>query len=64
MTTWHQERNGKALPKLTHESRWRSYNPKGHLSVMTFETAKACFEYCKKTGDIPLAPDNIRSNLS
>lgn len=58
MPTWHQERAGKTLPKLTHPTKWRCYNPTGHLSVMTFESKEACFEYCERTGDIPLAPDN------
>jgi hypothetical protein len=59
MATWHQERNGHALPKLTHPTLWRSYNPKGHLSIMTFESQEHCAVYCKKTGDIPLPPDNF-----
>ena len=58
MSTWHQERPGKQLPKLTHPTKWRSYNPQGHLSVMTFESAEECMTYCERTGDIPLAPDN------
>jgi len=57
MPTWHQERPGKPLPKLTHPTKWRCYNPKGHLCLMTFETAEQCFEYCKRTGDIALRPD-------
>lgn len=56
MPTWHQLNAG--LPKLTHPTKWRAYNPKGHLGVMTFDSKEDCFAYCDKTGDVPLAPDN------
>jgi hypothetical protein len=56
MSTWHQERAGKPLPVLTHPTLWTSYNPRGHLSVMRHESYEACMAYCKKTGDVPLAP--------
>lgn len=55
MSTWHQERGGHSLPKLCHPTLWRSYNPKGHLGVMTFSTKEECLKYCEKTGDIPVA---------
>lgn len=58
MPSWHQERNGRTLPKLTHPTRWTSYNPVGHLTVMRHESVEACLAYCDKTGDIPLPPDN------
>jgi len=63
MPTWHQERPGKPLPKLTHPTLWRSYNPSGHLSVMTFDSQKDCLEYCKRTGDVALPPDNYQAPL-
>lgn len=56
MATWHQERAGKPLPTLTHPTKWSSYNPSGHLSVMRHESSEACMTYCEKTGDAPLAP--------
>ena len=58
MPTWHQLKGG--LPKLTHPTKWSSYNPTGHLSIMRHESKEACMGYCKKTGDVPLAPDNER----
>ena len=60
MPTWHQLNAG--IPKLSHPSKWRSYNPQGHLSVMTHESKEACMAHCDRTGDVPLAPDNIRRN--
>lgn len=56
MPTWHQERPGHPLPQLAHATLWRSYNPTGHLSVMTHESHQACLAYCDKTGDVPVAP--------
>jgi len=56
MSTWHQERTGHKLPVLSHPTKWSSYNPKGHLSVMRHLDQKSCMEYCNKTGDVPLAP--------
>ena len=56
MGTWHQLKAG--LPVLYHETKWTAYNPKGHLSVMRFDTKEDCFLYCEKTGDIPLPPSN------
>lgn len=60
MASWHQlnawRRDG--FPTLAHPTLWTSYNPQGHLSVMRHESAEACMEYCKKTGDIPLPPSN------
>jgi len=56
MATWHQERAGSPLPVLTHPTKWTSYNPHGHLSVMRHESYEACMAYCEKTGDVPLAP--------
>lgn len=56
MPTWHQERNGHPLPVLYHPTKWRSYNPNGHLSVMTHESREVCEQYCKRSGDVPLAP--------
>lgn len=58
MASWHQERSGHALPKLSHPTQWTSYNPQGHLSVMRHESLEACMAYCNKTGDVPLPPDN------
>lgn len=63
MPTWHQERPGKPLPKLTHPTKWRSYNPTGHLSVMTHDSQHDCVEYCKRTGDVPLPPDNYQAQV-
>jgi len=57
MATWHQLKAG--IPKLSHATKWTSYNPAGHLSVMRFECYEDCINYCNKTGDIPLPPDNI-----
>ena len=57
MSTWHQERKGRALPKLSHPIRWSSYNPTGHLCVMRHFTEDTCMAYCDKTGDIPVPPD-------
>ena len=62
MPSWHQERQGKPLPKLTHATKWRSYNPTGHLSVMTFDSKDECLAYCNRTGDIPMPPDNHKEN--
>lgn len=59
MSTWHQERKDHPLPKLWHPAKWRSYNPKGHLSVMTHESKEACIKYCDKTGDVPVAPSPL-----
>lgn len=56
MPSWHQERPGQTLPKLSHPTQWSSYNPQGHLSVMRHESREACMAYCNKTGDIPLPP--------
>ena len=56
MATWHQERHGKSLPVLGHPTKWSSYNPRGHLSVMRHESMEACMTYCKNTGDVPLPP--------
>ena len=53
-SNWHQLNKG--LPQLWHKTLWTAYNPKGHLSVMRFQTEKECIEYCNKTGDTPLAP--------
>lgn len=61
MPTWHQERPGHPLPKLTHPTQWSSYNPHGHLSVMRFASREECLAYCEKTGDVPLAPDNVKN---
>ncbi len=58
MSTWHQERPGKPLPNLQHATRWRSYNPRGHLSVTTHETREACLAFCEKTGEVPVPPVN------
>lgn len=58
MASWHQERPGRTLPKLSHPTQWSSYNPQGHLSVMRHESLEACMAYCNKTGDVPLPPDN------
>jgi hypothetical protein len=60
MTTWHQERNGRALPKLSHPTNWSSYNSRGHMAVMRHESYEACKTYCDKTGEIPVAPDNLK----
>ena len=61
MPTWHQQnawrRDG--FPKLSHPTKWSSYNPTGHLCVMRHESREACDIYCKNTGDIPLPPDNL-----
>ncbi len=57
MATWHQLKVG--LPKLSHPTKWSSYNPKGHLSVMRFASYEDCIKYCNKTGDIPVKPDTI-----
>lgn len=54
MASWHQQNAG--LPQLNHPTQWRSYNPKGHLCIMTFASKEDCFKYCDKTGDVPLAP--------
>lgn len=59
MATWHQERADKPLPKLSHPTQWSSYNPQGHLSVMRHPDVDTCMTYCKKTGDVPLPPDNL-----
>lgn len=56
MATWHQEKAG--LPVLYHETKWTAYNPKGHLSVMRFNTEAECMVYCNRTGDVPLPPTN------
>lgn len=56
MSTWHQERKGHPLPRLSHPTQWRSHNPQGHLSVITFSTKGECTQYCGKTGDIPVPP--------
>lgn len=56
MPSWHQERPGQTLPKLSHPTQWSSYNPQGHLSVMRHESREACMTYCNKTGDIPVPP--------
>lgn len=58
MPTWHQSRSGQPLPKLTHPTKWSSYNPTGHLGVMRHESGAECLAYCEKTGDVPLSPDN------
>lgn len=58
MSTWHQERTGRKSPVLYHSTKWSSYNSTGHLSVMRHADEKSCMEYCKNTGDIPLAPQN------
>jgi len=57
MASWHQEKVG--LPSLNHPTLWRSYNPKGHLCVMTFSSYQDCLNYCNKTGDIPVPPLNL-----
>jgi hypothetical protein len=63
MPSWHQQkawrRNGP--PKLAHPTLWSSYNPDGHLCVMRHASREECTEYCKRTGNIPLAPDCIRA---
>lgn len=65
MSTWHQERGAtaggvaKVLPKLWHPTLWRSYNPKGHLCVMTHPNKEDCMAYCSKTGDVPVAPSKL-----
>jgi hypothetical protein len=64
MASWHQERAGKALPKLSHPTKWSSYNPVGHLSVMRHENQESCMKYCKNTGDIPIAPDSDQSRTT
>ena len=60
MPTWHQlqafKRNG--WPRLAHPTKWSSYNPHGHLCVVRHESREVCMEYCKRTGNIPLPPDN------
>lgn len=56
MPTWHQERSGHPLPNLQHATKWRCYNPTGHLSVMTFDSKDACLAYCNRTGDVPVPP--------
>lgn len=61
MPSWHQLKAG--LPKLSHPTKWTSYNPRGHLSVMRHASREECIEYCKRTGDIPLAPDNLNPTL-
>lgn len=58
MPSWHQLKAG--LPKLSHPTQWSSYNPTGHLSVMRHASHDDCIEYCKRTGDIPLAPGNLK----
>jgi hypothetical protein len=66
MATWHQNnafrRDG--FPKLNHPTLWTSYNPTGHLSVMRHASHAECMEYCKNTGDNPLAPDNLEKELT
>lgn len=64
MSTWHQDKairnNGFVF---YHETLWTAYNPKGHTGLMRFATELECITYCKKTGDVPLAPANHnRSN--
>jgi hypothetical protein len=54
MATWHQQKAG--ILQLAHATKWSSYNSKGHLSVMRFESKEQCMIYCNKTGDIPVAP--------
>lgn len=61
MPTWHQEKAG--LPQLAHPTQWRSYNPSGHLCVMTHESKEACMKYCERTGDVPVPP-NLRRKES
>jgi hypothetical protein len=63
MPTWHQEREDKKLPKLSHPVRWSSYNPTGQLSVMRHFTKDTCMTYCNKTGDIPVPPDWYKENV-
>ena len=63
MPTWHQEREGKKLPKLSHPVRWSSYNPTGQLSVIRHLTKDTCMTYCNKTGDIPVPPDWYKENV-
>jgi hypothetical protein len=57
MSSWHQQNAG--LPVLYHATKWTAYNPKGHLSVMRFDTKEDCMKYCNKTGDTPLAPQKL-----
>ena len=57
MNNWHQQKAG--LPVLYHATKWTAYNPKGHLSVMRFDTKEDCIKYCNKTGDTPLAPQKL-----
>ena len=59
MPSWHQERPGHTLPKLSHPTQWSSYNPQGHLTVMRHESLEACVAYCNKTGDVILPPDTF-----
>lgn len=59
MTTWHQDKAG--VPSLEHPTRWRSYNPAGHLCVMTHHDKDDCLAYCRRTGDIPVPPGNTRA---
>ena len=61
MPSWHQKNAWKlnGFPKLSHPTQWSSYNPTGHLCVMRHESHEACMEYCKRTGNVPLAPDNL-----
>ena len=56
MPSWHQQKSG--TPYLAHPTKWRCYNPQGHLSVMTFDSERHCLEYCGKTGDVPIPPTN------
>ena len=58
MSAWHQERSGHPLPKLQHQTKWRSYNPTGHLCVMTHGSEAECLAYCNRTGDVPVPPEN------
>jgi hypothetical protein len=61
MPSWHQINAWKlnGFPKLSHPTQWSSYNPTGHLCVMRHASHDECVEYCKRTGDIPVAPDNL-----
>lgn len=54
MPSWHQLNAG--VPPLWHPTKWRSYNPEGHMCVMTHESEEACKAYCLRTGDVPVPP--------
>jgi len=60
--SWHRERAiAVANLKLYHKTLWTALSTRNGMSVMRFESRKACLEYCERTGAVPLPPENCQA---